>query len=390
MRIGKKAILLFLISFGLVFISAAVGPAFNAKYVQAASKPKLNKSSMTIPVGKIKKGVWWYKDGIDYDEAEALTVKNKQKGASYTFASSNTKVVKISKNGGYLTGVSKGTATITCKQTYKNKTTVVGTCKVTVKDASVIDKGADLTIGSDLMNVDYFDGFEGFSVPLPFDISYMNPDAAYTIKSDSKDFVLEETTLTDEEKKVYSSEKPYRYKAKKAGKYTLSVIEKYNKKSRTIGKFTVEVHDVEISDRIYEIYVNDYIGAFWPVSYSRTDKYYYFAIDGYDESNPDKNIIQMNKDEYGNLIIQGLNPGTARVKVYEDSIENGRYLGYYTVKVNELPDTSTSSQENIYISGENSSNSDENASSSEVNSCDSEGDKPEPEEPAEDYYGVFN
>lgn len=165
MRIGKKAILLFLISFGLVFISAAVGPAFNAKYVQAASKPKLNKSSMTIPVGKIKKGVWWYKDGIDYDEAEALTVKNKQKGASYTFASSNTKVVKISKNGGYLTGVSKGTATITCKQTYKNKTTVVGTCKVTVKDASVIDKGADLTIGSDLMNVDYFDGFEGFSVP---------------------------------------------------------------------------------------------------------------------------------------------------------------------------------------------------------------------------------
>jgi len=335
-------------TFFLLMLAVTLGLAVNSRKAEAAAKPKLNKTSMTIPVGKLDKDVYWQKNEFQYEDAVPLTVKNKRKGASYTFTSSDTKIVKISKNGGYLTGVKKGKATITCKETYKGKTTVVGTCKVTVKDAAVIDYVTDVCLGSGLLNVDYFDGFEGYSILIHHDITYRNPNAKYSLKSDSKDFIFKETSLTEEEKKVYSSAEPYRYEAKKAGKYTLSVIETYNKKSRTIGKVTIIVHDVEISDELYEIYVNEYMGVFWPVRYSREDKYYYFIVN-------DKNVIELTRDEYNNLVIKGLKPGTAKVKVYEDSIENGRYLGEYTVKVKEVPkqepesiNTNSGSYDNFY------------------------------------------
>lgn len=328
MKLSKKSVLIPIILMCLA-ISPIIGLGLSVKQVQAAVKPKLNKTSMTIPVGKLKKGVSWFNSDGGYEEAVALTVKNKQKGASYTFTSSDTKIVKISKNGGYLTGVKKGKATITCKESYNGKTTVVGTCKVTVKEAGLIDRGADVTLGSGLINVDYFDMYMIENIQLPYTLTYQNPDATYTVKSDSKDLTFTETKLTKEEEKNYISEKPYRYEAKKAGKYTLTVVETYNKKTRNVGKCTLTVHDVEVLRETNEIEVNERLNLFIPITYYKRDMQYEFVIDGYNASKPDKNIVKKEDDEY----IVGLKPGKVKVKVYELSGKKRRYLCEFTVVV---------------------------------------------------------
>lgn len=73
----------------------------------AAAKPSISKKSQNILVGK------------KYD----FNIKNKIKGSTYTWSSSNKKVATVDKKG-VVTGVKKGTATITCvikapKKTYE-------------------------------------------------------------------------------------------------------------------------------------------------------------------------------------------------------------------------------------------------------------------------------
>jgi len=73
----------------------------------AAAKPSISKKSQNILVGE------------DYD----FNIKNKIKGSTYTWKSSNKKVATVDKKG-VVTGIKKGTATITCvvkapKKTYE-------------------------------------------------------------------------------------------------------------------------------------------------------------------------------------------------------------------------------------------------------------------------------
>lgn len=79
-----------------------------------ATKLKLNKTSLSLTVGKTGK----------------LTVTSTPENAStsYTWSSSSTKIATVS--GGSVTAVKKGSATITVKDTVSGKT---ATCKVTVK-----------------------------------------------------------------------------------------------------------------------------------------------------------------------------------------------------------------------------------------------------------------
>lgn len=98
----------------------------------AAAKPAISKASQNILVGK----------KYNFD------VKNKVKGSTYTWKSSDKKVATVN-NRGIVTGVKKGTATITC-EIKAPKATYEISAKVTIR---VPAKGFEITNTADVLNV---------------------------------------------------------------------------------------------------------------------------------------------------------------------------------------------------------------------------------------------
>jgi hypothetical protein len=321
----------------------------NEVAVAAAKKTTISSTEMTIPVGKLDSKVYWNINSWEMRNGQKLSVNNKVKGATYKFTSSNTKVVTIGKDGGFLTGLKSGSATITCVQTYKNKKTTVGKCKVTVKNAAITtndyenvfavgDGGYDLT--------HYYSSLE----PM-FNITYRNQKATYTITSDSENFSIEEIkydaskakTLTDS--KEYQTELKnyigdayfygYKFTAKKAGVYTITVKETYNKKTRNLGSFKVEINDTSISESNIDLRQGSYLNVFTLLNYTKANTQYYFEIKDYDEANPDNNVL--NLSNYGSeLYLYGTKAGTAEVTIKEGSAQ-GTVIGTVTVVVSLAP-----------------------------------------------------
>lgn len=228
--------------------------------VQAASKKtKLSNTSVTIPVGKQTSKTHWYanKSG-KFNTSSGLkgdlkiTVENKKKGATYTFISSNKKVVTIGSSGGYLTGVKAGTATITCKQKLKGKTTVIGKCKVKVVNA---------TVSWDMSDKDYPIGDYVLAAPSTDNlmINYRNPDATYTYETDSADLKITETKLTGTKAHDYfytSYVYIQKISAKATGTYNVTIKEKYKGKVRTLGTYQITIKPESLEES-YEMKVND-------------------------------------------------------------------------------------------------------------------------------------
>jgi len=71
---------------------------------------------------------------LTVNQTSKIVINDKNKKAAYTFKSSNTKVVTVSKSG-EVKGIKAGTATITVNSTYNKKVSKVGSVKVTVKAA---------------------------------------------------------------------------------------------------------------------------------------------------------------------------------------------------------------------------------------------------------------
>lgn len=125
-KISKKGIAVAM-SMALVVSGLSFQPA------EAAKKPKLSKSKITVNVGKTKK----------------ITVKNAKTKAKVTWKTNKKKVAKITKKStkgkkayAKIKGVKAGSATITA--TYKlGKTKKKMTCKVTVKGTSPTNKPTD-------------------------------------------------------------------------------------------------------------------------------------------------------------------------------------------------------------------------------------------------------
>jgi uncharacterized protein YjdB len=93
------------LSLSVVLIIAFIITMLPGSIAGAATKPTLNKSTCNILIGK------------SYD----LNIKNKVEGSTYAWSSSNSKVASVNKVG-VVKGISKGTATITCKVTAAGKT----------------------------------------------------------------------------------------------------------------------------------------------------------------------------------------------------------------------------------------------------------------------------
>ena len=117
----------------LVAIMLVASVATHTMNAAAASKPAISKESQTILVGK------------KYN----LDIKNKIKGATYAWKSSNKKVATVD-NRGIVKGIKNGTATITC-EIKSGKTTYVVTSKVTIripaKEFAISNKVTTLNVG---------------------------------------------------------------------------------------------------------------------------------------------------------------------------------------------------------------------------------------------------
>ena len=201
-RLGRKVGSICLIG-ALIVSGGTVSP------VQAAAKPSVSTKKVVIPIGKQTKA--------------SFTVKNKKKGAKYTYTTSNKKVVKVSKKG-VLTGVKNGNAKITVKQVLKKKTTKVGVVQVSVKKAAAVStKTKTYTYGREKVNVKLQDY-----------VKYINPDATYQLISSNKNIAA---NVSLSKSKNYTGT----ISLKNAGNVTFTVKETYQKKSRNICKFQITV-----------------------------------------------------------------------------------------------------------------------------------------------------
>jgi hypothetical protein len=350
MKTSKIKLIQFLVAMALC-CTFIIGNLFvSGSLVEAATKKTaISTTSMTIPVGKLDSKVYWNGNPWERSNGQKLTVKNTIKGATYQFTSSNTKVVTISKNGGYLTGTKAGSATITVTQTYKKKKTTIGKCKVTVKNASltVSNYGNEFPIGDGGFDLS---SYYGYSDPL-FNIAYRNPKATYTLTSSSNDFSVKEVKYDASKAKTVTDSKEYQevlqnfigdgyfygyqYSAKKAGTYTITVKETYNKNTRTLGSFKVVIEDTSIAEAKVDMLLGDSLNCFNLISYPKANSLYYFSVKGFDEANVDNNVIGIVQGE-SELYIKANKVGTAEVTVIEGS-ENGTVIGTVTIAVAEAP-----------------------------------------------------
>lgn len=370
----NKVLVLFLIITTLMMLEADIF------FVNAANKPKLNVTSMSIPCGKLSSDVSWLDATTrGHEMATNLTVKYKKKGATYQFVSSNKNIVTVNQNG-MLTGVKVGRATVTCRQTYKKKTTTIGKCQIRVNNTS-IDTLNGLGEWHEL-GTKTFPNLQGNqSNGYLCMIFFRNPDAKYTFEADRSG-----VQMTDKKASTGKSIIPGKYYypqtyiANEAGIYTITVKEAYKGKTRKIGDFKLDLRACELISRLpivedddeyvhefedsqykgyFEDYHNDLLGVgekmnlFRDLRYNRKDIPYYFEI--VDATNTVESNIGYFLDNSGSkekkttsiavknnsyktsksYFIVGNKQGKLKIKVTEQNAK-GKLVGYYNLEVKEI------------------------------------------------------
>lgn len=279
---------------------------------QAATKPSID-TSITIGTGSIVGNFDFYSKA---DDKYSLTVSSPVKNATYSFTSSNTKIVTVKTSGtnAYLTGIKAGTATITCNQKLSGKTTKVGTCKVTVVNSSLYkqDYIPELPIGTGTLS-------EAIA------IKNRNNDATYTFTSDNKNFSIKETIKVFDGMNFIN----HSFTAKAAGTYTVTVKETYNKVTRTLGKVKYIVKKATVSpEDTLDLGANK--DVFELINNYRTDVKYYVVTEN-------ENIINLIVED-GALYLTGNAVGTTNIKVYENATkaDKSKLIGNCKLTVKEV------------------------------------------------------
>lgn len=141
-----------------------------------------------------------------------IPLKNKIKKATYFYTSGKTKVAKVNSKG-KITARGKGSAKIKVRYRYKKKTRTIGTFQITVRRTTMRSdvKAIRTTVGTTLTTASY--------------LNDRNASASYLISSTSQGIVT-----TDSSGNIT---------IKKAGSTTLTVVEQYNGKKRTLGRFSL-------------------------------------------------------------------------------------------------------------------------------------------------------
>jgi hypothetical protein len=293
----------------LLIASLILPTGLSTNVAQAAAKPSIA-ATMKIGTGSIVGNFDYYSKTDDkYD----LTVSNPVKNATYSFSSSNTKILALKASGTkvYLTGVKAGTATITCNQKLSGKTTKVGTCKVTIVNSTISqDFVPEIPLGT------------GYPEVLEF--AYRNNDAVYTYVSDNKNFSMKENISTfDGMQFIHQT-----YTAKAAGTYTVTIKETYNKITRVVGKIKYIVKKATVSPK-ETIVLGSSIDAYELISNCRSDVNYFIETQNSD-------IVQISKDDTVSII--GKKAGTAKINVYENAKapDASKLIGTCEITVKEV------------------------------------------------------
>lgn len=284
----KRTLLLSVMLFAFLFIASNL----MTDKVQAAAKPSISKN-MEIGTGSTYGADYFY----DKEDYYMINVENPVKGATYSFTTSDKNVVTVKVKGtkAYITGVKAGSANITCQQKLKGKTTKIGTCKVTVKNAKVYAEDYEgLSLGK----------IEGTFVYY----GYRNNDATYTFTSNSKNFTMKEAVTYKDAFGGYVVTQTIN--SKKPGTYKVTVKETYNKKTKTIGELEFTVKKA-IVDEDQSIYVGEWNYGLYLVKYYRTDVNYFFDSE-------DDSIVEVYKED-GYVKLKGKSAGTTTINVYEDA-----------------------------------------------------------------------
>lgn len=324
MKLQKKKVISLFVAL-MMFVGLAFSTDISTATAQAAEKAQLSDTEITIGIGNYGSNAFYFHKTED---RYIITVNNPIKSASYTFTTSNKKIVTVKTSGtkAYLTGIKAGTATITCKQTLNGDTTTIGKCKTIVNKATIREaaEASRLTLGTRSLG-------SWVQEPICYILNRI-PDAKYTYRTNSKNLTIKDTKYDE----IQAGEGCFGYKqtytAKKAGTYTVTVNETYQKKTREVGTFKVIIHDLKVEENI-AIAPKEAMAFNSILSYQKSGMNYYFEGDGFD-ANEKKGIAYIAEDEYGEPAIYGIKEGTAKFNIYEGKEEKSKeYVGSCTVRV---------------------------------------------------------
>lgn len=283
------------------------------KVVSAGTKPSIESTKLSIPIG---------------EDIYSINVNNPIKKATYTYESGNKKIAKVDKKG-FLTGVKVGKTKVTVYQTYKKKKTKVGTCTVTVKNSSIDTYMNDIKLWVPIGR-EYFKEYPvDYSVYSP--VLYENKQASYSYYSSNSSIL--KITKAGKVMETY-----------KQGKVKITIKETYNKKTRTVGSFSVTVKKPELTNNgtTQEFTLNQYYNILDYLDYAM---YYYFDMGDSTKDCPITLVNDADGEWYGDVL--AVKEGTVKVKVYADSKPIDRsadhsdlYVGSFTINVVTKPATS--------------------------------------------------
>ncbi len=267
-------------------------PAVNTTTkAEAAAKAKLIASKGTVGISS---------------SPEYIRIANFNDNAKYSYSSGNKKVATVDKHG-KITGVAKGSAKITVKETYKGKTVTVGIYSVSVVGSKLSSKEIAIPL------------FSAYVSP----IQYQNFKAEYS--GDTAD------------PSIVKLDKDGSLIGLKAGGTTVTVKETYKGKTRSLGKVTVTVIPPSVNPDYTKVSlgINQVIDPYTLIS---IDNYSWSAEYTYESADP--SVVSLTvENHYGSPypVMKGLKLGTTTVTIYCEYEGQKITVGTAEVSVAEIP-----------------------------------------------------
>lgn len=305
---GKKIALIVVC---MLFITTIIlSPSLSINAATTVAKPSIA-ATAKIGTGSFYGNNDYYSKTSD---KYSLSVSNTVKNATYSFTSSNTKILEVKASGTkvYLTGLAAGTATITCNQKLNGKTTKVGTCKVTVMNSTLYENFVpELSIGTKSLALAEY--------------NYRNNDAVYTYVSDSKNFSITESFSTFDDMQFIKQT----YTAKAAGTYNITIKETFNKNTRVVGKLQFVVKNPSV-DKDYSLEMGTETNAYEIMNNEKVGGNYLFVSE-------DSSIVEVAmKGLNTNLLTKKV--GTTKINVYDNTktADASKLIGTCSIIVQEV------------------------------------------------------
>lgn len=266
----------------ILLLSGAFGMFCTGANVSAATKTTLKTKSKSLYIN----GTY------------TIPLQNKKKKATYFYTSNKTRIAKVNSKG-KITARGKGSAKIKVRYKYKKKTYSAGTFKVSVQKATLQSNIRTMvtTVGS--------------QIPASSYLNDQNPSATYEI--------------TGTNPAVASGNANGTISVNRAGTTTLTIIEKFNGKKRTLGKFSISASGASLGTTAIKMAYGTSYNASSIIVDKLPEATYSFA-------STNNNILAVS----GMNLTAGADPGynsEQQIYVYENNAGQTRLMGYFSVSL---------------------------------------------------------